>query len=122
MCEYAHLVQQAIQELAEELDSFDMLQIRDRTRVIAGPSTDVRFRPCKFEALASFERGLIPGFVLTTKTIELETDTPLVDNDGKFSTEDDGALVTETIQRSVFSFTKISNIVHEALAPQHGYN
>lgn len=117
MCEYVTYINLAMQQLSEQNDSFDMLQIRDRTREIAGNTVDVRFLPTKFEALAFYERGGIPGFVLTTKTIEMETDRPLIDSDGHHTTDSDSALVNETEKRSVFNFVSKASLIHEALAP-----
>ena len=117
MCEYIPWIRLAIQQLSEQNDSFDMLQIRDRTREITGPTVNVRFLPCKFEALAFFERGGIPGFVLTTKTIEMETDKPFIDEEGHHYASSDGSLIHETEKRNVFSFLKKAALIHETLAP-----
>lgn len=70
MCTYLPELYQAIDELASKKEHFDMLQIRDRIRKLTGPSKDVRFRDCKFEALTYFEQGNVPGYVLGTKTID----------------------------------------------------
>jgi len=69
MCEYLSQIHQACQEFAEQGVSFDILQIRDRVRELTGPGMEVLFKPVKYEVLAFFEQGGIPGFVLTTKRI-----------------------------------------------------
>jgi hypothetical protein len=117
MCDYAMSVYVACSQLAEENDSFDMLQIRDRTREIVGPEQDVRFLPCKFEALAYFERGGIKGHVLTTKTIQVETKEPVIDDEGHHYVDGSGALVTEFEERNVFQFVKVASLIQETLRP-----
>ncbi len=122
MCEYATYIKLAVRQLSEQSDTFDMLEIRNRTREIAGPTMDVRFQPCKFEALAFFEQGGLPGFVLTTKTIETETDKPVIDKKGHHYVDGSGALVNEFEKRSVFTFIKVAALIHDALRPQWGHD
>jgi hypothetical protein len=111
MCEYTKEVARALRELSSEEDCFDMLQVRDRVREITGPSVTVLFRPCKFQALAYFEEEGIPGFVLSTKVIELEDTKPLVDENGQFKIDEDGALESGTIKKRVFAFTALDKIL-----------
>ena len=100
MCDYVYSIHKACLELAKTSDSFDMLQIRDKTRELVGPLTHVIFQDCKFEALAFFERGGLPGFVLTTKLIELDT----TDH--------------ETEEKSVFVFLRAESLVLSVLSQQ----
>ena len=92
MCDYIGFVHEACKQLVADGKEFDMLQIRDKTRELTGTDIDVRFRPCKFEALTFFERGGFPNFVMTTKVIDLP---PLNDTD-------------PPPQASVFSFIPVT--------------
>lgn len=69
MCDYINEIHEACRQLAEKETSFDMLQVRNKVRELTGPSVMVMFKPCKFEALAFFEQGGLPGWILSTKTI-----------------------------------------------------
>ena len=115
MCDYIPFIQLAIRQLAAEGNSFDMLAIRNKTRELAGPAIDVRFLACKFETLGFFERGGIPGFVLATKTIEVESPHLLISAHGNFSMDTHGALISETYKRRVFNFVKIETAVKDAV-------
>lgn len=69
MCDYLTQIHEACDEFTEKGVAFDILQIRNRVRELAHLGADVRFREVKYEVLARFESGLMPGFVLTTKKI-----------------------------------------------------
>lgn len=125
MCEYVGFIQMAIRQLATSKNSFDMLDVRNKTRLLAGPAIDVRFLACKFETLGFFERGGIPGFILTTKVIEVESPHLLISAQGNFSMDISGALISETFKRTVFNFVKTAAAVKDAIAKavaQHNLN
>lgn len=74
MCTYLVELTQVLSELVQTRKPFDMLDLRDKIRERVGRDVDVRFRDVKFEALAAFERGACPDYVLTIK--------PIVDQEG----------------------------------------
>lgn len=70
MCAYVNKIEEAM--VAFEVlrrSSFDMLDLLDIVRTSV-PDEDVRYREVKHEALAAFERGLLPNYVLDTRKVE----------------------------------------------------
>lgn len=104
MCEYLSQIEQACEEFAERGVAFDILQIRDRVRELVGTGINVSFRPVKYEVLAFFERGGIPGFVLSTKRI--------VKPSPEFW-EGEGNDTSGTLQ-SVFNIVPLTDIIETA--------
>lgn len=70
MCAYVNKIEEVMMSFeAARKGSFDMLDLRDKIREIV-PNEDVRYREVKHEALAAFERGMMPNYVLDTRKVE----------------------------------------------------
>jgi len=70
MCEFAWQLNSVLKSLQELGEPFDVLQVRDALRDLCGDLVQVNFQPVKFELLAAFERGALPGWIIGTKQIE----------------------------------------------------
>lgn len=71
MCSYVEVLEDVLTTFVLNRASFDALEVRDEIRRRL-PDEDVRFLEVKHEALAAFERGLVPGYVIDTKVVMVD--------------------------------------------------
>lgn len=105
MCLYIQSLKEACQELAAKGAEFDMVDICNKTRELAGLSFDIKPRDCKIAALEVFEQGNLPGYVMTTK--EKTVPVPVFW---------EGVTRWGAEERSVFSFVPVASLVGASAA------
>lgn len=95
MCMFHIELNQAIDELVQKGEPFDVKDINTLVREKVGDGITVPFRETKYETLAAFEKGQMPGFIMDTRTIDITTsnDDPLSPGFGLTTTKQHKAIV-----------------------------